>query len=39
MKHFLKVAFQMLALALVMTLAPKLARAQDSSTSPAPDTT
>ena len=39
MKHFLKVAFQMLALALVMTLAPKLARAQDSSTSPAPDNT
>jgi hyperosmotically inducible protein len=39
MKHFLKVAFQMLALALVMTLAPRLARAQDSSTSPAPDNT
>jgi hyperosmotically inducible periplasmic protein len=39
MKHFLKVAFQMLALALVMTLAPRLARAQDSSTTPAPDNT
>jgi hyperosmotically inducible protein len=38
-KHLLKVAFQMLALALVMTLAPRLARAQDSSTTPAPDNT
>ena len=39
MKHFFKVAFQMLALALMMTLAPRLARAQDSSTTPAPDNT
>ena len=39
MKHFLKVAFHMVALALMMTLAPRLARAQDSSTTPAPDNT
>jgi len=39
MKHFPKVAFYMVALALMMTLAPRLARAQDSSTTPAPDNT
>src|ERR1700746_420365 len=39
MKHFPKVAFHMLALALVISLAPSLARAQDSSTRPAPDNT
>jgi len=39
MKHFPKVAFHMVALALMMTLAPRLARAQDSSTTPAPDNT
>jgi hyperosmotically inducible protein len=39
MKHFLKVALQMLALALVITLETKLAGGQYSSTSPAPDNT
>lgn len=39
MKHFLKVAFHMVAFALVISLAPSLARAQDPSTPPAPDNT
>jgi hyperosmotically inducible periplasmic protein len=39
MKHFPKVAFHMLAFALAISLAPSLARAQDSSTPPAPDNT
>jgi hyperosmotically inducible periplasmic protein len=38
MKHFLKVAFHIVALALAITLIPRLARAQDSTT-PAPDNT
>jgi hyperosmotically inducible periplasmic protein len=39
MKQFLKTAFRMLALALVITLTPSLARAQDSPSTPAPDNT
>lgn len=39
MKHLVKVAFQALALAVVLTLASAAARAQDPSAAPAPDNT
>jgi hyperosmotically inducible periplasmic protein len=39
MKRFSKVAFHTLAFALMMSLVPSLAIAQDSSTTPAPDNT
>jgi hyperosmotically inducible periplasmic protein len=39
MKHFPKVAFHMLGFALMVSLAPSLAIAQDSSAPPAPDNT
>jgi hyperosmotically inducible protein len=39
MKRFSKVAFYTLAFALMMSLVPSLATAQDSSTTPAPDNT
>lgn len=39
MKRFSKVAFYRLAFALMMSLVPSLATAQDSSTTPAPDNT
>ena len=39
MKHLPRMAFHILALALVISLAPIVARAQDSSTPPAPDNT
>lgn len=39
MKHFPRMAFPILALASVVSLAPTVARTQDSSTPPAPDNT